>query len=162
MVQPSSKTRRQKPDGCLTRREYGPLPTTRALKWIFSTARPACAARGSLSERATDRENLDKLLAALRECGVDRRTARFRCVVVMKVSASEELVASGVCEGAIGLASRGTDGFGYDPVFVPRGHSRTFAEIDALTKNAISHRGRALAALRRMLDERFGKNLAHA
>ncbi len=128
----------------------------------FLNGAPGVRSARFAGERATDRENLDKLLAALRECGIDRRTARFRCVVVMKVSASEELVASGVCEGAIGLASRGTDGFGYDPVFVPRGHSRTFAEIDALTKNAISHRGRALAALRRMLDERFGKNLARA
>src|SRR5271157_4368255 len=91
-------------------------------------------------DRTTDRENLDKLLAALDAlgaCSVEKRTARFRCVVVMKVSASEELVANGVCEGAIGLAPRGTDGFGYDPVFVPAGHSKTFAEIDSLTKNAI-------------------------
>jgi len=109
-------------------------------------------------DHATDRENLDKLLAALADCPLQRRTARFRCVAVLKFSEADELVANGVCEGAIGFEPRGTDGFGYDPVFMPAGFSLTFAELDSSNKNAISHRGKALAALRRGLDERFGKD----
>jgi XTP/dITP diphosphohydrolase len=109
-------------------------------------------------ERATDKENLDKLLTALADCPASGRGARFRCAVVLKVSDSDEVAAEGVCEGRIGLTPAGSDGFGYDPVFVPAGFEKTFAQLDASTKNAVSHRGKALAALRRSLDERFGKN----
>jgi XTP/dITP diphosphohydrolase len=128
----------------------------------FLGGAPSVRSARFAGEHATDLQNLEKLLAALHGCNIDKRTARFRCVLVMKLSASEELVTEGVCEGTLGLTPRGTDGFGYDPVFMPAGHSKTFAELDPLTKNAISHRGKALAALRRKLDERFGKNVACA
>jgi XTP/dITP diphosphohydrolase len=108
-------------------------------------------------EHATDHDRVKKLLAALADYPVEKRTARFRCVIVMKFSDTDELVAEGTCEGSIGFAPEGRNGFGYDPVFFPKGHDTTFAQLDAQIKNAISHRGKALAALRRGLHDRFGK-----
>jgi XTP/dITP diphosphohydrolase len=92
--------------------------------------------------------NVAKLLGALAGVGEPGRTARFRTVVVVAWADGSESVATGVVEGTIATAPRGQGGFGYDPVFVPRdGDGRTFAEMTDAEKNAISHRGRALAAL---------------
>jgi XTP/dITP diphosphohydrolase len=62
-------------------------------------------------------------------------------------------VAEGVCEGTILESPRGSGGFGYDPVFQPAGKDQTFAEMDPVSKNLISHRGRAVAALKELLKE---------
>ncbi len=103
---------------------------------------------------ATDGENVTKLLDAL--AGLPRpeeRTARFRAVVVLRRPDGSEVVAEGAVEGTIAAAPRGDGGFGYDPVFVPAGgDGRTFAEMAAEDKHRISHRGRALAELRRQLQ----------
>ena len=96
-------------------------------------------------EYATDAENVAALLAAL--SGAADRRARFR-TVAMVVGPALEVVAEGTCEGRIATEPRGAGGFGYDPVFVPDdGDGRTFAEMSAAEKHAISHRGRAFAAL---------------
>ncbi|HEX2575599.1 MAG TPA: RdgB/HAM1 family non-canonical purine NTP pyrophosphatase [Aquihabitans sp.] len=100
-------------------------------------------------EDATDEENVAALLAALadRPDPTDRR-ARFRCVLVLQRPDGSEVVADGTAEGHIATAVRGDGGFGYDPVFVPdEADGRTFAELPADDKHAISHRGRALASL---------------
>lgn len=100
-------------------------------------------------EDASDEDNVVKLLGAL----ADRpdpadRTARFRCVIVLRWPDGREVVADGSCEGVIVDAPRGEGGFGYDPVFVPNdGDGRTFAELPAEAKHAISHRGQAIARL---------------
>ncbi len=100
---------------------------------------------------ATDADNVAKLLAALDAAGATdpaQRTARFRAVVVLRRPDGAEVVVQGVVEGTIAPSPRGDGGFGYDPVFVPTdGDGRTFAEMDAAAKHAISHRGRALGAL---------------
>lgn len=104
-------------------------------------------------DHATDADNVAKLLAALadRPDPVDRR-ARFRCVVVLRRPDGTELVVDGSVEGTLAESPRGTNGFGYDPVFVPDdGDGRTFAEMAGDEKHAISHRGRALAALQAAL-----------
>ena len=103
------------------------------------------------AEHATDSENRSKLLGAL--AGRDARTARFRTCVVVLWPDGSELVVDGVCEGAISRDERGARGFGYDAVFVPAdGDGRTFAEMTEEEKNALSHRGRAFAALLVALD----------
>ena len=91
---------------------------------------------------ANDLSNLELLLEKL--AGVAERSARFRCVIA--VAANGRLLESfdGACEGRIIDAPRGKHGFGYDPVFVPEGHSETFAEIGSAIKNQISHRANAL------------------
>jgi len=102
-------------------------------------------------EGATDAENLAKLLVELG--GSDARSARFRCVLAFSWPNGEVgFVTDGRCEGSIAHAASGSQGFGYDPVFVPEGESRTMAELDPAEKNAISHRGRAMAAMRRHLE----------
>jgi XTP/dITP diphosphohydrolase len=102
-------------------------------------------------EGAGDAENNALLLRRLRGVPPERRTARFRCVLAM-VSAIGDLLVEGMCEGVILEAPRGKAGFGYDPLFVPAGESRTFAELPEAEKDRVSHRGRAAAALREAIS----------
>jgi XTP/dITP diphosphohydrolase len=99
---------------------------------------------------ATDEENWAKLLAAL-DGAADRR-ARFRTIAMVVWPNGRELFAEGTCVGTIIAPARGSEGFGYDSVFVPaEGDGRTFAEMTRREKQAISHRGKAFAALFRLL-----------
>ena len=104
-------------------------------------------------ESADDAANVDKLLGELASVSDDAsRAARFRTAIVVSFPDGTELVAHGVAEGHISWDRRGAGGFGYDPVFVPAdGDGRTFAEMTAEEKHRISHRGRAIAELARML-----------
>lgn len=86
--------------------------------------------------------NNRKLLAALKN--ESNRRARFRCVIALAGPDGHVRVVDGRCEGTIALEERGDKGFGYDPLFIPDGHTVTFSEMDAAAKHAISHRGRAL------------------
>lgn len=102
---------------------------------------------------ATDAENRARLLADL--AGVTDRTARFRTVMAVVIGEGDELVVEGVCEGRIAPAERGDRGFGYDAVFIPAaGDGRTFAEMGLESKNAVSHRAAAVAALIAALTNR--------
>ena len=93
-------------------------------------------------------QNVARLLAELRDVPPSQRTARFRTVAVVQYPDGTGLTAEGVVDGAITTEPRGTGGFGYDSVFVPaEGDGRTFSEMGAAAKHAISHRGRALRAL---------------
>lgn len=101
-------------------------------------------------ESATDADNVERVLAELARRATEpaARTARFRCVLVLRSPDGGELVAEGAVEGHLIDAPRGEGGFGYDPIFVPAdGDGRTFAEMSPEEKQAISHRGRALRAL---------------
>lgn len=84
--------------------------------------------------------------------GVNDRRARFRTAIVLIKDGREYLV-EGIVEGTIATEPRGTDGFGYDPIFIPEGSNRTFAEMTAAEKNAISHRKRATDALLQLLEK---------
>jgi XTP/dITP diphosphohydrolase len=97
----------------------------------------------------TPDDNKQKLLDVLD--GVDDRRARFRTVVALVDTDGPARTFEGICEGTITTVPRGDGGFGYDPLFQPDGHDRTFAEMDAEAKNKISHRRRALDALRQFL-----------
>jgi len=97
-------------------------------------------------EGAGDAANNRKLLDKLASVARNGRKARFRCVVAL-VGPGGEYLAEGICEGRIGFELKGDGGFGYDPLFIPDGFDRTFAELDAARKHAISHRGRALQSL---------------
>lgn len=95
---------------------------------------------------ATDEENWSKLLAELEHA--DDRRARFRTVAMVVWPDGREVWAEGICEGTISPGPRGGRGFGYDSVFVPHdGDGRSFAEMSAAEKDALSHRGKAFAAL---------------
>lgn len=96
---------------------------------------------------ATDADNRFLLIQRLRALGGERFPARFRCVMVL--AGQGELLGSfsGVVNGHVILDERGSEGFGYDPLFVPQGYTETFAELQPEIKNSLSHRGRALASV---------------
>jgi XTP/dITP diphosphohydrolase len=97
---------------------------------------------------ATYADNVAKLLGELDGVAPPARTARFVTVAIVRWPDGREMVASGTVEGMIATQPRGDAGFGYDPVFVPEeGDGRTFAEMSASAKHALSHRGRAFRAL---------------
>jgi XTP/dITP diphosphohydrolase len=102
-------------------------------------------------DRASDADRIGKLLSELRDVPDERRTARFVCA--MTLARRGEIVAEteGVCEGRIAAQPRGDGGFGYDPVFLVPEYEQTMAEVGSATKNRISHRAKALAAMRKML-----------
>ncbi len=89
-------------------------------------------------------DNMDKLLAALQ--GVKNRAAQFRTVIALVINGEEHLF-DGVIKGKIIEEKRGTTGFGYDPIFMPDGYDRTFAELGNEVKNRISHRALAMEKL---------------
>jgi XTP/dITP diphosphohydrolase len=99
-------------------------------------------------EGATDVTNRALLLEKLATVPADQRSARFRCVIALARGGEVLAHFSGAVEGAIIQSEKGEGGFGYDPLFVPEGFGETFAELGAETKNRLSHRGRALAALK--------------
>jgi XTP/dITP diphosphohydrolase len=114
--------------------------------------RPGVYSARFAGESATYAENVAKLLAEM--AGVQDRAARFRTVAVAVWPDGRELVAEGEVRGRITDIRRGTEGFGYDPVFVPEGTTRTFAQMTTEEKNSVSHRGRAFRALRSRLPDR--------
>jgi XTP/dITP diphosphohydrolase len=107
---------------------------------------------------ATYHENNKKLLDRLQGVAMDKRSARFRCVVAVADANGLVDVVEGICNGMIVDAERGGGGFGYDPLFIPDGQVKTFAELSPDVKNRISHRAKALqkawAVLSRYLRER--------
>lgn len=128
------------------------------------SARFAAADAGAAGN-SPDEANNARLLRLLKDVPFERRTARFRCVlaltpVVAPAAANASPVCytndpelrtelfEGVCEGRIDLAPRGHGGFGYDPLFIPVGCQRSFAELGSGLKNQFSHRARALAKVR--------------
>ncbi|HVK25477.1 MAG TPA: RdgB/HAM1 family non-canonical purine NTP pyrophosphatase [Actinokineospora sp.] len=94
-----------------------------------------------------DQANLDLVLAQLTDVPDDRRGAAFVCTAALVVPSGEETVVRGEWRGTLVRAGRGENGFGYDPIFVPDGDTRTSAELTPAEKDAQSHRGRALALL---------------
>ena len=96
---------------------------------------------------ASDDDNNKKLLDALKNIPEEKRTARFRSVLVYVRGCNEPIFAEGVWEGRVIDLPRGTHGFGYDPLFVPFGGTVTSAELSRADKNRVSHRARALAVL---------------
>lgn len=106
-------------------------------------------------DAATDSENRALLLARLSE--QTNRNARFRTVVALVNSKGEIHFVTGTCDGRIADSERGDKGFGYDSLFIPdEGDGRTFAEMTAEEKDAISHRGRALRQVPELLNRIFG------
>ena len=94
-----------------------------------------------------DRANLDLLLAQIRHIDPERRTAAFHCAAAIALPNGDEQVVEGIMTGRVIDAPRGANGFGYDPIFIADGYQITTAQMDSADKDAISHRGRAIAAL---------------
>lgn len=102
---------------------------------------------------ASDGDRNQKLLAELADVPATKRSARFRCVVALVQPDGTIHTGDGTCEGMIGLAPRGEHGFGYDPLFIVKDQGgQTMAELNPELKNQISHRARAVAATRPILE----------
>ena len=99
-----------------------------------------------------DQANRTKLLADLKDVPAEQRTAHFTCCITLCWPDGKTLVAEGICPGRIAFEERGEGGFGYDKVFVPEGHTESFAQLGVDVKNKIGHRARALARLEELLD----------
>lgn len=104
-------------------------------------------------ENVSYEDNNKKLLSLLKGIPEEKRGATFRCVIALAKPDKKRITVEGVCRGKIAEYPRGEDGFGYDPVFVPEGYSKTFAEISLEEKNRISHRAKALRKAREVLEE---------
>lgn len=94
-----------------------------------------------------DQANLALLLAQISDVPADKLTAHFACAAALALPSGESRVVEGTLAGHLVTTPRGTNGFGYDPILVPEGETRTSAELSADEKDAISHRGRAFRAL---------------
>lgn len=108
-------------------------------------------------EDGNDEKNNAKLLKLLEEVPAKERTAQFVSVITMVFPDGETLVARGECPGRIITAPAGENGFGYDPLFVPDGCDKTFAQLSSEEKNQISHRANALVELEKLLLARGNK-----
>ena len=95
-------------------------------------------------EHCSYQDNVNKMLTAMK--GKRNRKAAFRTAIALNLN-GESYIFEGRCDGHIAEEQRGTDGFGYDPIFQPDGYDQTFAELGHEVKNAISHRGRAMQKL---------------
>jgi XTP/dITP diphosphohydrolase len=111
--------------------------------------RPGVWSARYAGDGATDADNVALLLRELADVPAERRSARYRCVLVFlrAVADPDPVVANGVWEGRILSAPRGRGGFGYDPIFQPEGLALSVAELPGQQKNAVSHRAQALRAL---------------
>ncbi len=97
-------------------------------------------------ENAGDQERIEKLLQEL--SNNQKRRARFVCVMAVADEKGDvKFIEEGVCSGTIALSARGAHGFGYDPIFIPDGFSKTFGELSSGIKQQISHRGRAVSKI---------------
>ncbi len=105
-------------------------------------------------EGADDRRNFEKLLSEMKLISDEKRGARFACCIALSFPDGKVETFMGYAEGRIGREPRGSKGFGYDPVFYPIGHNKTFAEMTDEEKDALSHRGTALKKLYEYLKGR--------
>ena len=104
-------------------------------------------------DECDDQKNRDKLLKELDGIPLEKRTARYVSVISMVYPSGKEIVVRGESEGHIIFEERGTNGFGYDSLFVPLGYTQTYAELSSEEKNKISHRAKALQLLKEKLKE---------
>jgi XTP/dITP diphosphohydrolase len=102
-------------------------------------------------ERASSRENNQKLLKEMEGIPLSKRGAQFKCMMAMVSPSGKETMTEGVCKGRIGMREKGRRGFGYDPLFILSRYGKTMAELSLKEKNRISHRGKALRKIKKMI-----------
>jgi XTP/dITP diphosphohydrolase len=103
-------------------------------------------------EGASSQENNQKLLREMQDVPISKRGARFKCIIAVVSPDGREAFAEGACKGRIGFKEKGKKGFGYDPLFILPNDGKTMAELSLEAKNRISHRGKALRKIRKIID----------
>ena len=123
------------------------------LRFTPWAARPEFFSARYAGGDADDRRNYEKTLKRDEICACsEKRGARFVCCIALAFPDGKVGTFSGYAEGMIGKEPKGANGFGYDPVFYPKGHERTFAEMSDKEKDLLSHRGAALGRLDAFLE----------
>ena len=116
----------------------------------FLNGRPGVHSKRFAGENSTDELNMGKLLECMKES--NNRNARFRTVIALNIN-NQVITFTGVCEGEILKQRRGNNGFGYDPVFLPKGYNNSFGEMSIIDKNKIAHRSKAVKKLINYLNK---------
>lgn len=124
------------------------------LEVFFLNGRPGVFSARYAGKEATDERNNQKLLAEMRGVAPRRRGAQFRSILAL-IGDGIECLTEGICNGVLGEIPRGTNGFGYDPIFIPSGFTKTYAEITSDEKNRISHRARSFAKMKEILRSKL-------
>jgi|SRR5690625_82484 len=104
-------------------------------------------------EPSNDILNYNKVLNKMENVSEDQRSAHFICVLALAIPGKETIFKTGICQGEITFEPLGTLGFGYDPIFIPKGYDKTMAQLAASEKNKISHRYHAIVKLKQYLDK---------
>lgn len=115
--------------------------------------RPGVYSARFSGEDATDTKNNEKLLTLLKGYNIEQRRGKFVSVIALVMPDGKEYTAKGICEGTIGKELIGENGFGYDPLFTPKGMNKTFGELTPEEKNKISHRAKSLEEMDKILKE---------
>ena len=116
----------------------------------FLNGRPGVYSKRFAGENSTDELNMEKLLECMKES--NNRNARFRTVIALNIN-NQVITFTGLCEGKILKQRRGNNGFGYDPVFLPKGYNNSFGEMSVIEKNKIAHRSKAVKKLINYLNK---------
>ena len=116
----------------------------------FLNGRPGVYSKRFAGENSTDELNMTKLLECMKKC--NNRNARFRTVIALNIN-NQTITFTGVCEGEILKQRRGNNGFGYDPIFLPKGYNNSFGEMSIIDKNKIAHRSKAVKKLINYLNK---------
>ncbi|MGD0038630.1 MAG: RdgB/HAM1 family non-canonical purine NTP pyrophosphatase [Bacteroidota bacterium] len=124
------------------------------LEVFYLNGRPGVFSARYAGAEATDEMNNRKLLEEVRGVAPRRRRAQFRSVLALIGDGMEDMT-EGICPGTIGETPRGTNGFGYDPIFIPDGFDKTYAELTAEEKNLISHRARSFAKMKKVMKTKL-------
>ncbi|MCJ8007023.1 XTP/dITP diphosphatase [Lederbergia wuyishanensis] len=117
--------------------------------------RPGIFSARYAGEEKNDEANIDKVLYEMREVPEEKRTARFYCALAVSGPNMKTIVVSGTCEGKILFERKGTNGFGYDPIFYATAAGKSMAEMSSNEKNEISHRAAALNNLKPVIETLF-------
>lgn len=110
----------------------------------FLNGRPGVYSKRFAGENSTDELTMGKLLECMKES--NNRNARFRTVIALNIN-NQVITFTGVCEGEILKQRKGNNGFGYDPIFLPKGYNNSFGEMSIIEKNEIAHRSKAVKKL---------------
>jgi XTP/dITP diphosphohydrolase len=121
---------------------------------VFALAgRPGVRSARFAGPKKDDRSNNLKLLRLLKNCSLKKRKAQFVCAVALADKNGFLKTAQGKCRGRLAWEMQGSYGFGYDPVFIPHGYKKTFAQLGPKIKNKISHRFIALSKVRKIIED---------
>lgn len=114
--------------------------------------RPGIFSARYAGEKKSDQANIEKVLDELKFVKDHSRTARFICVLAIAVPGKKTIFREGYCEGFIAFYKKGKNGFGYDPIFIPKGYKSTMAQLSSVEKNSISHRKNAIIQLEKWIQ----------